>query len=58
MSIAGKLMSRVLQDVYDCLKHTGCEGVMSAEALLEDPGLFGPQRLTDEGEAPVYIIHL
>eukprot|EP00891_Asterochloris_glomerata_P000585 jgi/Astpho2/585/fgenesh1_pm.00013_%23_6_t len=40
---------RHLQDVFDCLEHTGCEGVMSAEALLEDPALFWPQRLTDEG---------
>ena len=51
-------MSHVLQDVYDCLEHTGCEGVMSAEALLEDPALFWPQRLTDEGECSVQIMPL
>ncbi len=51
-------MPPVLQDVYDCLEHTGCEGVMSAEALLEDPALFWPQRLTDEGEPSAYNMHL
>lgn len=29
-----------LADVDACLKATGCDGVMSSEALLENPGLF------------------
>ena len=50
------LTSPVLQDVHDCLQHTGCEGVMSAEALLEDPALFWPQRLTDAGDPFLHIM--
>lgn len=29
-----------LADVHDCLSRTGADGVMSSEALLENPGLF------------------
>ena len=28
------------QDARDCLEQTGCDGVMSAEAILEYPALF------------------
>jgi tRNA-dihydrouridine synthase 1 len=37
---------RNLADALACLEHTGCDGVLSAESLLEDPGLFSPTRLT------------
>lgn len=43
---------RNLQDVHDCIAYTGVEGVMSAESLLEDPALFWPHRLTQEGTTP------
>ena len=29
-------------DVLRCLEHTGCDGVMSSEAILEHPTLFSP----------------
>lgn len=29
-----------LQDVHECLKVTGCDGVMSSEAILENPRMF------------------
>ncbi|GER25104.1 tRNA-dihydrouridine synthase [Striga asiatica] len=31
---------RHLADAYQCLEETGCEGVLSAESLLENPALF------------------
>ncbi|CAA0829155.1 FMN-linked oxidoreductases superfamily protein [Striga hermonthica] len=31
---------RHLEDAYQCLEETGCEGVLSAESLLENPALF------------------
>lgn len=31
---------RHLDDVKDCLEHTGADGVLSAETLLENPALF------------------
>ena len=36
---------RTLADAHACLEYTGCDGVMSAESLLEDPCLFDPERL-------------
>ncbi|KAJ4806348.1 hypothetical protein LUZ62_018914 [Rhynchospora pubera] len=31
---------RHMADVYSCLEETGCDGVLSAETLLENPALF------------------
>ncbi len=31
------------------MAYTGADAVMSAEGLLQDPGLFGPERLTPQG---------
>ncbi|KAK9859393.1 hypothetical protein WJX84_003115 [Apatococcus fuscideae] len=38
-----------LADVHACMEYTGAVGVMSAEALLEDPALFRPSRLNPDG---------
>lgn len=40
---------RTLEDAYECMAYTGCDGVMSAESLLVDPALFAPRRLTPGG---------
>ena len=40
---------RTLGDVQRCLDFTGCAGVLSAESLLEDPGLFSPARALPGG---------
>jgi tRNA-dihydrouridine synthase 1 len=37
-------------DVAPCMDYTGCDGVLSAEALLADPALFAPKRLLPGGE--------
>ena len=31
------------EDCIKCLEYTGCDGVMSSEAILEYPALFDPQ---------------
>ncbi|KAG2494549.1 hypothetical protein HYH03_007316 [Edaphochlamys debaryana] len=36
---------RHMGDVAACLAYTGCDGVLSAEGLLADPGLFAPHRV-------------
>lgn len=42
---------RWLEDAEECMRVTGVDGVMSAEALLENPALFGGYRLPgNEGE--------
>lgn len=36
---------RHLADCFECMRYTGADAVMSAEGLLEDPGLFCQRRL-------------
>ncbi|KAG0594770.1 hypothetical protein M758_UG107900 [Ceratodon purpureus] len=36
---------RWLEDVHECMRRTGADGVMSAKSLLENPDLFGGQRI-------------
>ncbi|KAI0493883.1 hypothetical protein KFK09_024009 [Dendrobium nobile] len=38
---------RHLDDVHSCLMHTGAEGVLSAESLLENPALFSGLRTAE-----------
>ncbi|XP_022947361.1 tRNA-dihydrouridine(16/17) synthase [NAD(P)(+)]-like [Cucurbita moschata] len=38
---------RHMEDVYDCLKETRVEGVLSAETLLENPALFAGFRTAE-----------
>lgn len=35
------------QDALDCLKYTGCDGVMSSESALEYPALFNGHEIVD-----------
>lgn len=44
---------QTLHDVEPCLVATGCDGVLSAESLLNDPALFAPRRLLPGGEFTV-----
>lgn len=42
---------RHLQDVYDCLRETGADGILSAESILENPALFaGYQLITEQSD--------
>ena len=38
------------KDVVACLEYTGCDGVMSSEAILEYPALFDDSKLYDMDE--------
>lgn len=38
---------RHMEDVQKCLEETGCEGVLSAESLLENPALFAGFRTAE-----------
>ncbi|CAL9129414.1 unnamed protein product [Musa textilis] len=42
---------RHMGDVYDCLDHTGADGVLSAESLLENPALFAGFRTREPKES-------
>ncbi|XP_065025254.1 uncharacterized protein LOC135650074 [Musa acuminata AAA Group] len=41
---------RHMEDVYNCLDHTGADGVLSAESLLENPALFAGFRTMEPKE--------
>ncbi|GLJ55937.1 hypothetical protein SUGI_1200790 [Cryptomeria japonica] len=42
---------RHLQDVYDCLRETGADGILSAESILGNPALFaGYQLITEQSD--------
>lgn len=42
---------RDIHDVDECLAHTGADGVMSADSLLEDPALFWDERRLENSKA-------
>ncbi|KAI3503063.1 hypothetical protein L1887_31498 [Cichorium endivia] len=49
---------RHMDDVQNCLEHTGADGVLSAESLLENPALFSGSRTVDQGELVVEYLKL
>lgn len=44
---------RHMGDALECMRYTGCDGVLSAEGLLTDPALYSPERPITMAEAPV-----
>ncbi|XP_076930290.1 uncharacterized protein LOC143595027 [Bidens hawaiensis] len=49
---------RHMDDVKNCLEQTGADGVLSAESLLENPGLFDGIRTVDRGDLVVEYLKL
>ncbi|KAL4568746.1 hypothetical protein LXL04_024361 [Taraxacum kok-saghyz] len=49
---------RDMDDVKNCLDHTGADGVLSAESLLEKPDLFSGFKKLDQGELVVEYLKL
>ncbi|XP_076900844.1 uncharacterized protein LOC143555105 [Bidens hawaiensis] len=49
---------RDMDDVNNCLEQTGADGVLSAESLLENPGLFEGIRTVDKGDLVVEYLKL
>lgn len=43
------------EDLEKCLKHTGCDGVMVAETLLENPALFSGKNIERVNLALEYL---
>ncbi|KAJ0726414.1 putative tRNA-dihydrouridine(16/17) synthase (NAD(P)(+)) [Helianthus annuus] len=49
---------RHMDDVNDCLEHTGADGVLSAESLLENPALFAGFGTVDQRDLVVEYLQL
>ncbi|KAK3221817.1 hypothetical protein Dsin_008842 [Dipteronia sinensis] len=47
-----------MDDVKNCLEETGCDGVLSAESLLENPALFAGFRTAEWSEEGTKDGHL
>merc|ERR1712129_131949 len=48
-------MGETFQDVERCLAQTGCDGVMSSEALLETPSLFSGRQVRQDVLTSEYL---
>ena len=46
------------KDAQDCIKYTGCDGVMSSESILEYPALFNGEQILDLDELAAEYLRL